>query len=129
MNPHKWRTYRRLLGGSLVGTRVLFTEFIEFLETGKTSDGNGIDSNNHSIGPVSLTSSSSSGAATPTRSSSKIRILKGFPGAHNGKGDLPIPGRSTAKSFPPGSPNDINGDGVAQSSGLLREKHEKANEP
>lgn len=113
-------TYRRLLGGSLLGTRVLFTEFIEFLETGKTAEESGSGNSD----PASLLSSSSGGAASPTRSTSKIRILKGFPGAHNGKGDLPIPGRNAVKSFPPGSPSDADGDNVVQSSGLLQ--HEKA---
>ena len=98
--------YRRLLGGSgLEGKRIPYSDFIEFLETGRDPETNE--------------------GKSPSRRASKIRILKGFPSSSKNK-DLPIPGKASNKTDPPGTPEDRKGVEAVQSSGLLREKHEAA---
>jgi hypothetical protein len=102
-------TYRRLLGGSLIGTKVLYTDFVEFLETGKTAE------------------NSASNPSTPRRTGSKMRILKNFPSSSSSGNLLPVPGKTAKSVYPPGSPEDVAATTQSQTStNLLREKHEKA---
>ncbi len=93
-------SYNRLLSGTgLTGKRVAYSDFIEFLETGRAGE-----------------------QLSPSRKASKIRILKGFPGISSNK-DLNVPGKAAIKSQPPSSVEDR---ASPENVGSLREKHEAA---
>ena len=96
--PHS----RLLSGTGLMGKSVAYSDFIEFLETGRDP--------------------AESEAHSPSRRASKIRILKGFPSTGSINKDLPVPGKAATRPHPPGSPEDR----ASPDTGTLREKHEAA---